>query len=97
MIPHASFFEIELALHDLDTTGLELLRLSLDEAAQRLARRGVAVRCVEVCSTIERGCVAVFQALEPSSLNGLLEMANVPVTGARISRTGARRSAPVQG
>ena len=87
MIPHASLFEVELALHDLDSTGLELLRMSLDEAAQRLARRGVPVRLVDVRSTIERGCVAVFHALEPNGLNRLLEMANVPVTGARISRT----------
>ena len=92
MTPNASIFEVELSLHDLDPAGLELLRTTLEEAALRLARQGVVVRCGDVRSTAERGCVVAFQTVEADSVKRLLEIANVPVAGARIRESTMQRS-----
>ena len=91
MTPNASIFEVELSLHDLDPAAIELLRTSLEEAAQRLARQGVVVRCVDVRSTAQRGCVVVVETRETDSVKRLLEIANVPVAGARVRRPAVQR------
>ena len=87
MIRHSSLYEVELTLPDLELGALDLLRASFVDAAGRLAGQGVIVCCADVRSTVERGCVGVFQALEADDVRRLLEMANVPFTGARIRRS----------